>query len=341
MVSRVGKQFDEKLNSQKLLDAIANPSNKLTFRNRHKKTKLLPPDEVIALLDRQEHASLRPKVVRLQEKHTADFMFSRQSRQDYYQSKVRCIQRVKDSVPPPGYYSPNFAPVQRTDMRPVKWEKQSSEEKERRFDEGLKRFGSHQSYPIRSIVTFDKQLARRELTYQSPSPHEQRFTVHPEALLHPKSHRISTTDMSKSLPRPDLFTISDAPNPDYHAHYEAIWPPVARKLDFKKTSGRKALQVPVNDLIYENISYDQVLNRIQSPDFARMGLRPALDESPFPLFMRSLSSWQGLRGLSEKSLRLSGAIGRESVRSPGVSVMGSGGDRSPFSPSAKGSIQHN
>lgn len=88
MVSRVGKQFDEKLGSQKLLEEIENPTRKLRLQARHKKTKLLPPADLIAMLDSQEQELSRPKVTKIREKHTADYVFARQSRQDYYMSTV-------------------------------------------------------------------------------------------------------------------------------------------------------------------------------------------------------------------------------------------------------------
>lgn len=90
MVSRIGKQFDEKLGSQKLLDEIANPPRKLRPQNNSKKSKLLPPADLIALLDTQEKETSRPKVAKIREKRTADYVFARQSRQDYYLSTVGC-----------------------------------------------------------------------------------------------------------------------------------------------------------------------------------------------------------------------------------------------------------
>jgi hypothetical protein len=250
-------------------------------------------------------------------------------------------QRKEDSVPPIGYYSPNFTPVQRTDFRPVSWAKQTIGERPRKIDEGLKRFGTIRPFPIRSIPVFEKQLARREMTYQMPGANEKRFSVLPESLIDSKSHRVSTTDMAKSLSRSDLFTLSDAPNPIYQARYEAIWTPVARKLDFRRTSSRKDVKIHINDLAYDKISYRQVLRRVQSPDFSRMGNRPGGENSPFPLFMRSLSSWQGLNSVNEKTLQLSGALlpCDNSPRSPTLSFMPSVEDRSPGFLSAMPSIQ--
>lgn len=330
MVSRVGKQFDEKLGSQKLLEEIANPTRKLRLQNSSKKTKLLPPADLIALLDSQEKETSRPKVIKIREKRTADYVFTRQSRQDYYMSTVRCRQRKEDSVPPIGYYSPNFAPVQRTHLKPVSWSKQTLGERPRRIDEGLKRFGTTRPFPIRSIPAFGKQLARKEVTFGLAEPHELRFALLPQSLVHSKSHRVCTTDMAKTRSREELFPLSDAPNPDYQAKYEAVWTPVARKLDFSRTASRKDLKIPINDLSYDNISYEQVVCRVKSPDFSRMRSRPSGSNSPFPLFMRSLASWQGLSGVNEKTLQLSGALPVQDNSPRSLSYMPSGGERSPM-----------
>lgn len=234
-------------------------------------------------------------------------------------------------MPPIGYYSPNFAPVQRTHLKPVSWSRQTLGERPRRIDEGLKRFSTTRPFPIRSIPPFEKQLARKEMTHGLAEPHELRFSLLPQSLVHSNSHRVCTTDMAKALSRSDLFTASEAPNPDYQAKYEAVWTPVVRKLDFRKTSSRKDLKIPINDLAYDNISYDQVVCRVKSPDFARMGNRPSGGDSPFPLFMRSLASWQGISSQNEKTLQLSGALPGldSSPMSAALSYMPSGGERSP------------
>jgi len=91
MVSRVGKQFDEKLGSQKLIEEIENPIRKFRLQGQSKKAKLRPPADLIALLDSQEKEIEKPKATKTKERRAADYMFTRQSRQDYYMSTVSAM----------------------------------------------------------------------------------------------------------------------------------------------------------------------------------------------------------------------------------------------------------
>jgi len=150
--------------------------------------------------------------------------------------------------------------------------------------------GKRENTPKKRISTgvlFEKQLARPDLTKGSPSPHEQRFTRLP---AFPTT--VHVPDLSKGLSRPLPFPPSN-PTPVYHPQFASIWTPLSRTVKLSQMTGHKDLKVQTNDLAYENISYGQVRPKVASPNLVRGG-RPLSSDSPLPLFMRRLSSWQSL-----------------------------------------------
>lgn len=195
-------------------------------------------------------------------------------------------------MPPPGYYTPNYASVDRKKQGAEGWTRGRKEHKRTgSLGEPVEKEKGNKEITIRKRVStgvgFEKQLARPDLTKGSPSPHEQRFNRLP---VFPLSTRVP--DLSKLLPRTPAFLPSN-PAPVYHPQFASIWTPLSRTVKLGQMTGHQGLLVQTNDLVYENISYGQVRPKVASPNLIRGG-RPLSSGSPLPLFMRRLSSWQSL-----------------------------------------------
>lgn len=191
-------------------------------------------------------------------------------------------------VPPPGYYTPNYASVDRKIQRVEEWKRGRKEG--RKTEDWTEKVAEREETPRKRTSTgvdFDKQLPRPALTKGSPSPHEQRFNRLP--ILPTSAH---VPNLSKSLPRSLPFPVSN-PTPVYHPKFTSIWTPLSRTVKLGQMTGHKTLQVQTNDLVYDRLSYGQVRPKVASPNLLRGG-RPLSSGSALPLFMRKLSSWQSL-----------------------------------------------
>lgn len=82
MLSRPGKQFASRLHFKSHSFGSQSPSTKA-------KPVLLPPAQLIALLDEQDKMNPAPKPKKTHLQLQASALFQTQSRQDYYQSTVR------------------------------------------------------------------------------------------------------------------------------------------------------------------------------------------------------------------------------------------------------------
>lgn len=309
MVSRVGRQIDEKLNSREVFE-------QLTQRRRHpqntekgRERRLLPPQKLIEMLNQQQmdeaeaQVAEKPKKPRSEE----DFVFRRQSRQDFYRSTVLPSQQKGEIVPPVGYYDPNFKSVEKASLN-TSWAKRPKRtQKPLSLDEGAMKLGADRKFPVKATLSFDKQLPRK-----NSLPHLLAGDYSRGSSL---TDRVMVWDWSKGLKRPEAFPGTKEGNPDYQPNYNPVWKRVARDLFFAKTPGRKSSSPSVNDLVYENISYTQVKPKVPAPCFSPSKVPRDTEQSPFPLFMRNLTSWQSAASINEKTLQLSGAFsGRNSQK---------------------------
>lgn len=89
MLSRAGRQIDEKLGAQKLVRGLLHTARKPRFGESSKQTKLLSLKELVAKLDKQEKEAAPIHSLKVEEVETADYVFMRQSRERYYAATVR------------------------------------------------------------------------------------------------------------------------------------------------------------------------------------------------------------------------------------------------------------
>ena len=90
MVSRVGRQIDEKLNSKEVFERLIQPVRKLRQSPRARDRKLISPQALIELLDQQEAASPpTPSTQPHPEKPDENFLFRKQSRLQFYRATVK------------------------------------------------------------------------------------------------------------------------------------------------------------------------------------------------------------------------------------------------------------
>jgi len=154
------------------------------------------------------------------------------------------------------------------------------------------KLGTLPHYPVARIVPFAKQLPRQDSSLTAAAlkyGYTQSLSL---------TDRVNVPDMSKTLGRPEAVLGIPTINPDYQPNFSVIWKPLARNLSFQRTSGRTVPKTALQDLVYDHISYSQIRPSVPSPTLKRP--KPEALTSPFPRFMRNLTSWQSLSGFTEK-----------------------------------------
>ena len=182
------------------------------------------------------------------------------------------------------------------------------------------RLGSVRSVPVKPTIMFAKQLPRKDAVWKSGTDHSG-TTEHIDRGMS-QTARVSVPDMSKALGRPTSFPSLAPINPDYTPDFSRVWRPVARNLFFSKTQGRVQPRSDRPELVYANISYSQIKPKVTSPSFKTQRQRPESENSPFPLFMRNLSSWLSASSMNEKTLQMSGALETKRVKKVSSSQSG-------------------
>lgn len=190
-----------------------------------------------------------------------------------------------------GYYDPHYETIYRA-APGATWSKRERHlPKARSIDEGAMKLGILPHYPVARLVPFAKQLPRHDSSLTATTL---KYDYTQSVSL---TDRVSVPDMSKTVGRPEAVLGISTINPDYRPNFSVVWKPLARNLDFQRTSGRTVPKTALQDLVYDHISYSQIRPSVPSPTLKRP--KPDLLNSPFPRFMRNLTSWQSLSRLPE------------------------------------------
>lgn len=304
MQSRFGRYCDQKY--QFLLsqdDKHAGKKQRKT--NGKEKLSMKELDRLIAQLEPEELT----KGPKHRKGKSESYVFSVQSREEFYKTKVSSKQKERAEAPPVGYYHPNFTPVEQS-PKVLDFSKSSFSRRPAVSARSRPSFAIPTS-PEQALVRdtpepFSKQLSRPPLTAQSSPVNEKRFELMRETpLISTKSHRVVSPDIAKTLARSYWKFLDTQLCPEYKPDYEYVRPRLARNIDFEKNLGRKYLTRSHSyAATQEALSYSQVRPKLRVPDFGKGTSRPPTESGPLPSFMLQTSSRLGLTVPNDKALQM-------------------------------------